>query len=177
MAESEMVTMEDGSQEEFVGKKKMIKNTVIDDNGNIDLTLRFRNGSIVNFTLPPALMSRFAAHGAEQKIGDEIAGLVDIDDCVLAVQELCDRLTRGEWSMKREGGSGLAGTSVLARALVEMTGKTMEDIKGFLAGKTQAEKVALRNNPKVKPFIEKIEAEKVSKASKVDTDSMLGELA
>ena len=58
-----------------------------------------------------------------------------------------------------------------------MTGKTMEAIKEFLGGKTQAEKVALRNNPKVKPFIEKIEAEKVSKASKVDTDSMLNELA
>lgn len=176
MAESEIVQMENGTTVEFVGKKKMIKNTSIDDNGNIDLVLEFRNGRVVNFIVPPALMNRFAAHGAEQKIGDEIAGLVDIDDCVLAVEELCDRLTKGEWSLKREGGSGLAGTSVLARALVEMTGKTMEAIKEFLGGKTQAEKVALRNNPKVKPFIEKIEAEKASKASKVDTDSMLSEL-
>ena len=119
MAESELIAMENGTEVEFVGKKKMIKNTKIDDNGNIELMLEFRNGRIVNFVVPPALLDRFAAHGAEQKIGDEIAGLMDVDDCVIAVEELCDRLTKGEWRMKREGGSGLAGTSVLARALVK----------------------------------------------------------
>ena len=121
------------------------------------------------------MVAKFAAHGAEQKLGDEIAGLDDTDDCVLAVDELIDRLYNGEWGVKREA-NGMAGTSILARALCELTGKTRDQIKAFLAGKTQGEKVALRNSGKVKPIVERLESEKVSKASKVDTDALLGEL-
>lgn len=174
--ETTTVELEDGKIGEFPGKRKMNKIHTIDDNGNIDLRLEFRNGKVITFTCPPALLNRAAAHGLEQKFGDEIAGLDDVDDCVIAISELADRLTAGEWSMKRQGGSGIAGTSVLFRALVEMTGKTQEEIKAFLSGKSQAEKVALRNNPKVKPFVEKIEAEKAAKSSNVDTEAMLGEL-
>ena len=32
------------------------------------------------------------------------------------------------------------------------------------------------NNPKIKPIVERIEAEKASKKANVDTDAMLGEL-
>ena len=71
----------------------------------------------------------------------------------------------------------MAGTSVLVRALVEHTGKTVEAIKAFLANKSQAEKVALRNNPKVKPIVDRIESEKAAKKSSVDTDALLDELA
>ena len=53
---------------------------------------------------------------------------------------------------------------------------SFEQIKQFLNGKSQAEKVALRNNPKIKPIVERIEAEKASKKANVDTDAMLGEL-
>ena len=94
---------------------------------------------------------------------------------MLAVDELIDRLYNGEWSVKREA-NGMAGTSVLVRALVEYTGKTVEQIKQFLSGKSQAEKVALRNNPKIKPIVERIEAEKASTKANVDTDAMLNEL-
>ena len=93
----------------------------------------------------------------------------------MATDELIDRLYNGEWGIKREA-NGMAGTSVLARALVELTGKTRDQIKTFLAGKTQAEKVALRNSAKVKPIVERLESEKASKGSKVDTDALLGEL-
>ena len=108
--------------------------------------------------------------------GDEIAGLDDVGDCVLAVDELIDRLYNGEWGVKREA-NGMAGTSTLLKALVEHTGKTVEQIKAFLANKSQAEKVALRNNAKIKPIVERIEAEKAAKKTNVDTDAMLGELA
>ena len=88
---------------------------------------------------------------------------------------ITDRLYNGDWSVKRES-SGMAGTSVLVRALVEHTGKTVEQIKAFLAGKSQAEKVALRNNPKIKPIVDRIESEKAAKKTSVDTDALLGEL-
>ena len=171
----ETVTLTDGRIVDFAGKRKLLKESSITAEGKVAVRLDFRNGETRLFTIPDALLNKFAAHGAEQKLGDEIAGLNDVEDCVLAVDELIDRLYNGEWSIKREA-NGMAGTSVLVRALVEHTGKTLDAIKTFLAGKSQAEKVALRNNPKIKPIVERIEAEKASKKANVDTDAMLGEL-
>ena len=171
----EIVTMTDGRVVDFAGKRKLLKESSVNADGKVQVRLDFRNGETRLFTLPDNLLAKFAAHGAEQKLGDEIAGLNDVEDCVLAVDELIDRLYNGEWSVKREA-NGMAGTSVLVRALVEHTGKTVEQIKQFLSGKSQAEKVALRNNPKIKPIVERIEAEKASKKANVDTDAMLGEL-
>lgn len=171
----ETVTLTDGRVVDFAGKRKLLKESSVNADGKVQVRLDFRNGETRLFTLPDNLLAKFAAHGAEQKLGDEIAGLNDVEDCVLAVDELIDRLYNGEWSVKREA-SGMAGTSVLVRALVEHTGKTVEQIKQFLSGKSQAEKVALRNNPKIKPIVERIEAEKASKKANVDTDAMLGEL-
>lgn len=171
----ETVPMTDGRVVDFAGKRKLLKESSVNADGKVQVRLDFRNGETRLFTLPDNLLNKFAAHGAEQKLGDEIAGLTDTEDCVLAVDELIDRLYNGEWSVKREA-NGMAGTSVLVRALVEHTGKTVEQIKQFLNGKSQAEKVALRNNPKIKPIVERIEAEKASKKANVDTDAMLGEL-
>lgn len=171
----ETVSMTDGRVVDFAGKRKLLKESSVNADGKVQVRLDFRNGETRLFTLPDNLLNKFAAHGAEQKLGDEIAGLTDTEDCVLAVDELIDRLYNGEWSVKREA-NGMAGTSVLVRALVEHTGKTVEQIKQFLNGKSQAEKVALRNNPKIKPIVERIEAEKASKKANVDTDAMLGEL-
>jgi len=171
----ETVSMTDGRVVDFAGKRKLLKESSVNADGKVQVRLDFRNGETRLFTLPDNLLNKFAAHGAEQKLGDEIAGLTDTEDCVLAVDELIDRLYNGEWSVKREA-NGMAGTSVLVRALVEHTGKTVEQIKQFLNGKSQAEKVALRNNPKIKPIVERIEAEKASKKANVDTDAMLDEL-
>lgn len=171
----ESVTMDDGRVVEFAGKRKLLKESFV-ENGAVKVRMDFRNGETRLFTIPASLSDKFAAHGAEQKLGDEIAGLEDLDDAVLAIDDLMDRLNKGEWNQKREGGS-MSGTSILARALAEHTGKSMEEIKVFLGKKTQAEKVALRGNPKVKPIVERLEAEKAAKGiSKIDTDSLLGEL-
>ena len=171
----ETVVMQDGRAVDFAGKRKLLKESIVGDDGSVQIRLDFRNGETRLFTLPGNLVTRFAAHGAEQKLGYEIAGTDDVEDCVLAVDNLIDRLYNGEWSVKRET-NGMAGTSVLMRALVEHTGKTPEQIKAFLSGKSQAEKVALRNNPKIKPIVDRIEAEKASRKTNVDTDALLGEL-
>ena len=172
----ETVSMTDGRLVDFAGKRKLLKESISQGDGTIAVRLDFRNGQTRLFTIPAPLTARFAAHGAEQKLGDEIAGVEDVEDCVLAVDELIDRLYNGEWGVKREA-NGMAGTSVLLKALVEHTGKSVETIKEFLKGKTQAEKVALRNNPKIKPLVDRIEAEKAARKSSVDTEAMLGELA
>ncbi|UOF77862.1 hypothetical protein [Bacteriophage sp.] len=172
----ETVTMKDGRIVEFAGKRRMLKESKLNADGSVAVQLDFRNGETRLFTIPPAMLNKFAAHGAEQKLGDETAGLEDTDDMVLAIDELIDRLYAGEWSVRKEG-NGLAGTSVLARALVEVYNKTMDEIRAYLKGKTHAEKLAIRGTAKIKPVVERIEAEKASKATtKVDTDALLAGL-
>jgi hypothetical protein len=172
----ETVKMDDGRVVDFAGKRKLLKESFVEPDGTIKVRMDFRNGETRTFTVPGNMIAKFAGHGAEQKLGDETAGLEDVGDMVLAVDELMDRLAKGEWGVKREG-NGLAGTSVLLRALMELYSKSAEQVKQFLAGKDQAAKIALRNNPKVKPIIERIEAEKAAKkTSNVDTEALLGEL-
>jgi len=172
----ESVTMIDGRVVDFAGKRKLLKESFVSETGQVQIRLDFRNGETRLFTLPTELMNKFAAHGAEQKLGDEIAGLNEVEDCILAIDELIDRLYKHEWTVKREA-SAMAGASILVQALVQHTGKTPEEIKTFLATKSQAEKVALRNNPKIKPLVEAIEAARTSKKANVDTEALLNELA
>lgn len=160
---------------EFVGKRKLIKESLFPEGGLPQIRLDFRNGETRLFQVTPELLNRFAAHGAEQKLGDETAGTEDVDDMVLEVDALIDRLNKNEWSTRREGG-GMSGTSVLLKALVEFSKKSVEDVKKFLTGKTPAEKMALRNSSQLKPIVEKLEAEKVAKSAKVDTEALLGQL-
>lgn len=176
----ETVTMTDGRKVDFPGKRKMLKESLADANGNLAVRFDFRNGQTRTYPLHASLISKFATHGAEQKYGDETAGLDDVDDMVMATDKLHSRLnpsdgTAPAWTQEREGG-GMAGTSVLARALAEVQNVDIEKVKAFLSGKTQAEKIALRNNPKVKPVVERIEADKAAKNNKVDTGKLLDEL-
>jgi hypothetical protein len=177
MAEVEKipVTMEDGRVVNFNKKQKLVKTSTIGED-SIVIQLDFNNGATRQFSIPESLLARFAAHGAEQKLGDAIAGEANMDDAVLAVDDLIARLNNGEWNVTRAAGS-FAGTSILIQALVEVSGKSVEDIKAFLANKTQAEKLALRRSDKLRPTIERLESEKASKSKNaVDTDTLLGEL-
>lgn len=169
----QVVKMSDGREVTFVGKRKMLKETFIEE-GQVSIRVDFVNGETRTYPLPESLLLRFAGHGAEQKYGDEAAGIVDVEDQILALDDLNERIQRGEWSTQRQG-SGMSGTSVLFKALVEAyPNKTQEDLKAFLKTKTQSEKTALRNSAKLKPIVERLEAEKT--AGKVDTEALLGEL-
>lgn len=170
----ETVTMTDGRIVDFVGKRKMLKESFVKD-GVVSVRFDFRNKETRTFAVPSALLNKFAAHGAEQKIGDETAGLEDVDDAVIAVDALIERLNAGEWGVKRES-NGMAGTSILARALVELKGVSIDKVKAFLSGKNAAQKVALRESAELKPIITRLEAEKAKKGSTVDTTALLGEL-
>lgn len=167
------VTMDDGRIVEFPGKRRMQKESLEGKDGSLQVRLDFVNGETRTFTLPEALIGKFAQHGAEQKLGDEISGLDDVEDAVIAIDDLMERLETGEWSIRREA-SGIAGTSVLARALIELTGKSPVDVKADLKALSQAEKVALRDHPKLSPIIAKLEANKKKKPSTVDTDALMG---
>jgi len=175
MAENvEVVKMSDGREVSFAGKRKALKSSEF-VNGEVQVRIDFRNGVSKTYTVPAGLVGKSACHGGEQKYGDSYAGIEDVEDMIAACDAVQENLGKGDWSARVEG-SGIAGTSVLARALVELTGKDPEAVKAFLKSKTQADKMALRQSSKLKPIIERLEAEKVAKASKVDTGALFAEL-
>lgn len=173
----ETVTMSDGRQVVFAGKRKLLKETIV-DGSQVSVRLDFRNGKSIVYEIPDSLILRFAGHGAEQKLGDATAGEQNVDDMVEAVESVILQLNKGEWNARREGGAGgFAGASVLLRALVEVSGKPIERVREYLGTLNQKEKLALRQSPKLKPTIERIEAENASKsAATVDTDALLNAL-
>lgn len=170
----ETVTMEDGRSVDFAGKKQL-KKEYGDKDGNVWARFDFRNGRTVTITLPTDLMLTSAGHGLVQKGGDSTAGVKDLDDAVEAVLQVKENIEKGDWNARVEG-SGFAGVSVLAKALMEATQKSAEQVKAFLKTKSQAEKLALRTSGRLRPIIERLEAEKASKGQKVDVAALEAEL-
>ena len=128
-------------------------------NGNT-LTLTFANGETLTMradALNSDVQQYAMMHGLKQKLVDaaaisrnpETGRAATVEDKYQAVNVVYNRLLSGQWNATREGGGG--GGGLLAQALTRMYAgrKTAEDIKAFLAEKTDAEKTALRKNPRV----------------------------
>lgn len=187
--EIEVITMTDGRTVEFTGtRKKIHREASINDQGQIQVRFDFRNGETRLFTLPQVLLQKAAAHGITQKLSDEMAGIDNLDDQLVAFDDLVDRLYQKGlegWTAEREAGANLAGASILVRALVELSQgtarpQTADQVRQFLAGKTHAEKLALRANSKIAPIVKRLEEEKaakrVEKGTAIDSDALLGGL-
>lgn len=165
MSETTQVQMEDGSVVEFTEKMKVKKQSFIDSNsGDLVTKFVFRNGAVRTHVTAAddAMVARLALHGADQKFGDEFAGLDDVEDCIQAFEEMSARIARGEWSEKRSS-DGLAGTSLLARALVAVTGKTIEEVKTRLGALDAKTKAAMAKQPKIAQAIAEIKAARDAK--------------
>lgn len=136
------------------------------------LTLSFANGEqlVVNAAqLSDEIRNAAMLHGLKQKLCDaaaisrnpETGRSATIDDKFAAVREVFDRITAAEgatWNKTREsGGSGNAG-GLLFRALCSIyEGKrTPAQITEFLAKLNEADKAALRKQPRVKAVIDSL---------------------
>jgi len=165
----------------FSGKRKMVKEIL--ENG---VRFDFRNGETRTFEIPESLTQRLALHGAAQKIGDETAGVEDVEDMVVGVDTIIERLSKGEWGATRSGGGdGFSGASVVIRAICEHTGKTVQEVKDFLQKKLdssdgkltrQALYNSFRQSATVGPIIERLEKDKVRKSAGVNADELLNDL-
>lgn len=208
-AEVTQVTMTDGRVVGFAGKRKVLKETIIDESkividgnvihieaGAIKIRFDLRDGSTKTFDLPLSLLPKFAGHGGEQKYGDELASPADKplseEDMMMALESLDSRIQKGDWRVEREGSGGVSGAGVVVKAIMEVTGKSAEEVKAFLQKKIDAS-----NGPDGKPtltraalyksfrapgtktagIIERLEKEKETKPAAIDADSALGELA
>lgn len=168
------VSFSDGSSYEF-GEKAKVKKFAGHENGVPSVSFYFSNGEMRKFECPQELIAKAAAHGLSQKIGDAFAGVDSVDDCILAFDEMAERLGKGEWNAEREVGAGVSGASVLARAIAEVSGKALDEVKAKLKTLSAKQKLALRSSPALKPVIDRIEGEKAKKGEAVDTDAILAE--
>jgi hypothetical protein len=217
--EYEKVTMTDGRVVEFPKNRKLDKTSLVPGvdgyTGPAAVRLDFANGETRLVEIPGGSvvlemlgefeisdaekakvyhLFRAAAHGYEQKLGDEMAYTPKkdepeptLEDKIEWVDELIGRLKAGEWTVTREGGGGgLAGASTLIQALCELSGKSKDEIRDFLktAGKdadgkpaplSREERAAIRRTPAVKAKIEEIEAA-AAKAKGIDVTGSLGSL-
>lgn len=159
------VTMTDGREVEFTGKRRLEKVGIENPDGTLAVRLDWRNGETRTFQLPMDLLPKFAMHGALQKLGDESSGVDDIEDAVEVTDQLIGRLEIGEWRVTSEGGSGMAGASILARALVEVTGQPIAAVRQYLGTQSNKVKLALRASAEVMPVIQRLEKEKAERAA------------
>lgn len=149
------------------------------------LRLDFANGKVLQLTgaqLSNDIMAEAIIHGLKQKLVDaaaisrnpETGRSATIEDKFAAVKRVYDRLLSGEWNEPREGGGG---GSLLFKALCRMQPKKdAADIREWLDKRTDAEKAALRKNPKVAAIIVEIQAESAKGGEGVDSDALLEEL-
>jgi hypothetical protein len=180
----ELISMDDGRKVEFSGKRKMIKTVDCEPGKQAAVRFDFRNGESRIFKIPHDLLHQLAAHGASQKIGDEAAGEEDVEDMLMAVDNIMERLNRGEWKAARESsGDGYKGGSVVVRAIAEVTGKTKAAVQKFLDDKLAAYEAQGQNvsrqalyksfrrpDTEIGRKIAELEATKASKAPVIEID-------
>ena len=187
------VTMEDGREVEFPKSRKTDKTVLADAAGTATgVRFDFVNGrtlSILFSELSSETLAYACGHGISQKGGDSYASVKETDDMVLAVEEIFTRLRAGEWAAVREAGDSTAGASIVIRALVEATGKTVEFVKTFLQrklddAKAKGEKLSRQDlynsfrspGSKTGAIIKRLEEEKLAKGAKVSAADLEAEM-
>jgi len=194
------VGMTDGRKVSFAGKRKVNKETLIDESkiviegdvmqiqaGAISVRMDFRNGATRTMPLPLTLLAQFAGHGGEQKFGDELATTADKplseEDMVIAIDDLNTEIQAGKWGRGRaSGGGGVSGASIVVQAIMEATGKDQATVKAYLDKKIATTEGLTRQalyasfrvpGTKTGVIISRLESEKAAKTSKVDADQEL----
>ena len=165
-------------------QKKDIEATVENDG---TLVLTFRHGEVLRLrpdSLAPEIQRAAMIHGVKQKLLDAAAISRDtttgraatIATKYEAVREIFDRIT-GEnpsWNKPRAGGAGGQG-GLLARAIARYKNVPVEAAKAYLDRLTDAQKQALRVDPRIATIINELRAESAKPAG-IDTDALLGGL-
>ena len=199
------VVMPDGRTVSFPGKRKVMKETLIDpekieldeasgivqmQRGAVRIRMDYRHGVTRTYSPPLSLYARFLGHGGEQKYGDELATTADKplseEDMVIATDDLDTEIQKGNWGKARgAGGGGVSGASTVIQAIMEATGKDLATVKAYMDKKIastegfsrQALYASFRvEGTKTGAIIKRLEAGRVAKAAKVDADAALAEV-
>ena len=164
--------------------KKDIEASITDDG---TLTLEFRHGETLKLhpeSLTPEIQRAAMLHGLKQKLVDAAAISRDtatgraatIQTKFDAVKEIFDRITgdNPSWNKPRAGGGGGQG-GLLARAIARYKNVALEQAKAYLDRLTDAQKQALRVDPRIAAVINELRLE-TAKPAGIDTDALLSGL-
>ena len=165
-------------------QKKDIEATIENDGS---LVLAFRHGETLRLhpeSLAPEIQRMAMLHGLKQKLVDAAAISRDTTTgraaTVMtkfdAVKEIFDRITGagGEapsWNKSRAGGGGGQG-GLLARAIARYKGVELAAVKAHLDRLTDAQKQALRVEPRIATIINELRMESARPAG-IDADALL----
>ena len=154
---------------------------------NTTVTVTFANGqdlAVDVSTLTPEIQQQAMLHGIKQKLVDagalsrntETDKPASVEDKYKSVEEVHGRLLAGVWHKERtkKADETVASKDLLARALMQMTGKDRAYVDDYLSAKTKEQRAALKKNPRVVSIVAELSAATVSNG--INTDELLGEL-
>lgn len=168
-------------------KKPTISTTILTDGNGLPSGVVFESANgdkieVILKSLDEQTRLYAACHGIKQKCVDAAAlsrnpltgASATVADKWRELVEVAERINNGGgWNAKR--GDGEPSGGLLLMALIELNpNKTREWLVEWLNTKTNADKAALRGNPKIAPIIDRIRAAKVS--TTIDTDNLLKEI-
>ena len=160
------------------------------DTENMALAITFANGNILILTtdmLSVEITNHALLHGLKQKLVDAAAisrnpdtgRSATIDDKEAAVREVLERIIGpdGRWNKGRGEGEGNTGGLLLSALCQLYPAKTTADLRAWLATKSNDQKKALRDTPKIASIMAEIKAARAKDDDNApDADAMLGEL-
>lgn len=152
------------------------------------LTLTFSHGEVLVVdatTLEQDIILAATVHGLKQKLVDAAAIARDtttgrsatIDDKFAAVKEIFDRLTGPSptWNKVIKSAPSMKGGMFLA-AMMELTGKSREEMIAYLDGLSKEHTAALKLNPRVSVIMERMAAERAKPKGPDNSDELLAAL-
>src|ERR1700704_1680108 len=74
-----VIKMQDGREVGFTGKRKMIKDVIV-DGAKVGVRIDYRSGNTGTYWVPDHLALYSSGHGYMQKLGDNVAGMKNADD-------------------------------------------------------------------------------------------------
>ena len=135
----------------------------------------FSNGSAIVVALdefPDAIRLEAMAHGFRQKIGDawnKAESAAEAHGIGLAMVE---RLKAGDWRAETGGGFGIAD-EWLVKAVAELKGKELDEIRVTWDSLSPEAKEAVRKDPRTKATAERIRAEAKAQSAPATKDDPL----
>ena len=146
--------------------KKVISTDSITFNFNGDVSLEC---PLVD--LPEGMLYRMALHGIAAKCGDAYSKNEGSQDALQKAERVWGNLKAGVFNAKSQGG----GSGKLAAALVNVGGKSIQEVMDLLQGMDDKTKKLLRNDPKVKTELARMElAANEGKEGGLDIGAMFG---
>lgn len=123
-------------------------------NAQTHFTFKFPDNSSKEYVLPDnsPLLLNFAAHGVNKKVRDLLGGAKEVDKQKELLGKLLESFAKNDWNATRNG-DGKPAISILARALVQVTGKTLDEAVAYVKTLSRKQQSVARRDPRIAPVI------------------------